>query len=75
MKDLLIKITRALIWSVLVIALVYDGYVVLKSGVEPTISWQLYSRSKEFPIISFGFGFLMGHLFFPQILPVHKDAS
>lgn len=67
------KLTRTLIWIVVVFALLYDGYVVIKAGVSATISWQIYSHSKEFPVISFFFGFLMGHLFFPQIFP--KDQA
>lgn len=45
------------------IILTYDGYAVVKGGVQNTISYQLVQLSKKIPFIPFALGFLMGHFF------------
>jgi len=45
---------------------VYDVYTLAVHGYETTISWVLYDKSHDWPIIPFVFGVLGGHLFFPN---------
>lgn len=45
---------------------IYDLVLLASEGSQATISAQLYTVSKKYPVIPFLFGFLMGHLFFVQ---------
>lgn len=48
--------------AVLVIA-VYDGYVLIEGGTEASISHTLYMWSHKYPLVTFLWGMLCGHLF------------
>ncbi len=47
-----------------VFLLIYDCFAVIKGGLQGTISWVIWTSSQKYPVIPFGAGFLMGHLFF-----------
>jgi hypothetical protein len=58
-------------WIILVIGLmigVVDVWLLVRLGHEATISHQLLLASRNYPIVPFLFGVLMGHLFFPQCI-------
>lgn len=57
------KITAWVIFVATVVLLGYDVYAYVNGGVGSTISWVIYSQSKNYPIIPFALGLLMGHLF------------
>lgn len=57
------KITVWFIFVFVVLALGYDVIAFTRGGLDSTISWILYSQSKNYPMIPFGLGLLMGHLF------------
>lgn len=40
-----------------------DVYLLMKSGKQATISVTMYTTSKQYPIVPFLFGVLMGHFF------------
>lgn len=46
-----------------VLLIAYDIWVILKYGVEATISRVIYNASRRVPALAFAFGFLCGHLF------------
>lgn len=45
------------------ISLIFDVYIMKTKGVSYTISVRLFKWSKDYPVIPFAIGFLMGHLF------------
>jgi len=57
------KVTAWIIFIATVILLAYDCYAYIHGGVGATISWVVYDQAKEYPIIPFALGLLMGHLF------------
>ena len=59
------NLTITVLVSVAVLLLMYDIFVIARYGVKQSISYVVYSLSRQYPIIPFAFGFLMGHLFFP----------
>lgn len=67
------KITEIFILSVVVIALVYDVYALTSSGAEATISSRIIVLSRDYLIIPFLFGMLMGHLFWR--MDSNKDVA
>lgn len=46
--------------------IIYDAVAFLHVGNEATISRVLLGAAHDWPLIPFLFGFLMGHLFWPQ---------
>ena len=52
---------------IIVLILVWDGYLQYKGGDENTISVRLMRISKQYIVIPFLAGFLSGHLFFGNI--------
>ncbi len=56
------------------IALGYDAYVLIADGTEATISHLIITASKEFTLIPFLFGFLMGHFYWP-LRPTKKTLE
>lgn len=57
-------ITTDIIIGLTVVGLLaYDLYAYLKGGIDFTISWQVIQASKNWPLIPFFFGLLMGHFF------------
>lgn len=63
------EITVIIIWAVLVALLIWDIYAINHSGVEASISWVIYQQARRHPAISFGLGFICGHLLWPIIAP------
>jgi hypothetical protein len=61
--------TVIVIYTVLALTFIYDGYALMRKGYLTTISWTLYSASKKWLIIPFLFGILAGHLWFPIFGP------
>lgn len=45
---------------------IYDTWTLAANGYDTTVSWVLYSKSKQWPVIPFSIGFLMGHVFMPN---------
>ncbi len=60
------NITLAVVAAAIALLLIYDVIIVLKKGGSATISWQMWSISKQYPVIPFAIGFIMGHIFFVQ---------
>jgi len=56
-------LTQWIIASVTVIILIIDVFLALTKGKEQTISVAITNWSKQYPIIPFVFGLLMGHFF------------
>ncbi len=44
----------------------WDIYAQFRWGYTGTISYDMLSAAYEHPVIPFGFGVIMGHLFWPQ---------
>ena len=61
--------TKAFIILIITVIVVFDVATLTLRGYETTISWELYSRSLEFPVIPFSLGFICGHLFWPNKMP------
>lgn len=47
--------------------IIYDVLVIYKDGVKASISVRIYTFAKYNPALPFGFGFLMGHFFWPVV--------
>lgn len=60
------QVTELLILIVVVGALLYDLFAYLKGGNDATISKITLDAEKDWPIIAFLMGLLMGHLTWPQ---------
>lgn len=57
------NLTMIVLLFVSVLLIVYDFYAYWSFGQESTISMYLFDISKKFPIVPFGIGVIMGHLF------------
>lgn len=60
------NVTKFSIIGVAVLLGGYDIFVVLKSGVNATISRVVYNAAADYPITAFAFGVLIGHLYWAQ---------
>lgn len=60
------QITIVVLILTAVFLIVYDIWAVLKYGIAGTISWQVWDKSRRFPIIPLAVGILVGHLFWRQ---------
>jgi hypothetical protein len=58
-------ITKSVIYGAIVGLLIYDIYAAM-TGIENTISRVLLSEAKDYPVVAFGIGFVMGHIFWPN---------
>lgn len=58
--------TRWFIVLIGVLVTVFDAWTVNTQGYDTTISWQLYTWGKEWPIIPFLIGGLFFHIFMPN---------
>jgi hypothetical protein len=58
--------TLAFIVAALVIILGVDFALILWKGYDHTISAVLYTFSSEYPAVSFGLGFILGHVLWPN---------
>lgn len=59
-------ITKLVIVLSIIVLFLYDWLTIEYGGYDTSISHTLYTMAQEFPVVAFGFGFLMGHLFWPQ---------
>lgn len=61
--------TVIVIYVILAVTFIYDGYALMRKGYLNTISWTIYSSSRKWLIIPFLFGILAGHLWFSMEPP------
>lgn len=66
--------TLAFICVVLVLIFGVDLYLLVAKGYKETISARLLGMGRDYPIIPFLIGIVMGHLFWPN-LGIVKDAE
>lgn len=70
------KITGAVLVAAVVILTIYDLFAATYFGTQQgaTLSWVVFSLSRDYPAIPFGAGILCGHLFtgMPGIKPVES---
>lgn len=59
----MIKLTGFVILGAIILLGAYDTFAFLKGGTEATISHVLLMWSYDYPIFTFSFGVLVGHLF------------
>ena len=57
------KLTIFVFCALLFVLMAYDVWTLAARGYDTTVSWTLYAASKDYPVISFVFGFFSGHLF------------
>lgn len=57
------KITAIFIGVIVVSITIYDVFVIVKHGVDYSISTKIIAWSYEFPVFTFAMGFICGHLF------------
>jgi hypothetical protein len=57
------RITGLFVIIAFFVIIVYDFWVYSKAGTEGTISWFVYDKSHEHPMIPFGVGVICGHFF------------
>ncbi len=58
-------VTVAFIVAITVITVLFNVYMKFAAGKEATISCVLYDGACKNPIITFGLGLLIGHIFWP----------
>jgi hypothetical protein len=68
------KITRYVIGFSIAALIAYDVIVIINSGREASISWQIIEHSYDYPMVPFLAGFLCGHLFWRMNDP-RKDKK
>lgn len=52
--------------SFIIGVIVYDIYVLATRGYAATASWMIFQAAKNYPIVPFLFGVLMGHCLWPN---------
>ncbi len=57
------NLTLAFILLVVIVCIAFDVFIAAKHGGTATISWQLYTVSKTYPIIPLLVGLVVGHIF------------
>jgi hypothetical protein len=57
--------TKSVIYGTIGILLIFDVYAAM-TGVENTISRVLLAEARDYPVVAFGVGFVMGHIFWPN---------
>lgn len=57
------EMTTIIIIAATVILIGYDVFAFIFAGADATISVVIWEASKDFPMVPFGFGVLMGHFF------------
>jgi hypothetical protein len=68
------SLTKILLGITVVTLIGYDVFAVIKGGTEATISNVIIQWSYQFPAMTFGAGFLCGHLFFKiREIPLKKE--
>lgn len=68
-------VTLFVFLSLFGILMVYDIWTLTRRGYNTTVSWTIYQLARGWPAVPFAFGFLMGHLFFPQKPEVDSSHS
>jgi hypothetical protein len=58
--------TKVILISLFILLAIYDVFAVVNGGNMATISRTIYYWFADYPIVSLGFGILLGHLFVPQ---------
>lgn len=56
-------ITKLIIFSIIAVVVLWDGFLMFKGETRATFSVVLYDSAREFPVVSFVAGFLCGHVF------------
>lgn len=70
------KITKYFVGILLVVIAVFDGWIMSKGGTEASISHYIITASYKYPVMTFLFGFLCGHLFWRmRYTPYTKEIS
>ena len=59
------KLTQIIIGVLVLVIAFYDVVVIQIGGTTASISARMIDWSKEFPVFSFGMGFISGHIFWP----------
>jgi hypothetical protein len=59
-------LTRYLLLGFAVLAVFYDLFVVLLFGNKATISQVCLNLCRDYPVIPFALGFILGHILWPQ---------
>lgn len=72
-KDFM-KIAEWFLGIMVVLIGIVDIFLGLTGGVGNTISWRIWQDAHVYPVIAFGFGFLMGHLFWSQQGPKKEST-
>lgn len=57
------KMTAIFIVVIILLIAGFDAYVLIEGGTEASISYTMFTWSKEYPVFTFAMGFTMGHLF------------
>lgn len=60
------NLTLAIVGIVAVFLIAYDVWVIIKRGVDQSISWQMYLLAQRYPVVPFALGVLFGHLYWSQ---------
>lgn len=60
-------ISLAVFFGLFGLLMLWDLFIILKRGYSATVSATLLAFAKEYPIIAFGFGILVGHLWWPNL--------
>lgn len=55
--------TQIVMIITVIVLSIYDIYALIRYGLSGTISYQMTSLSKSYPVIPFAMGFLMGHFY------------
>lgn len=70
------KITSIFVLAMIVAIAAYDVWAIYAGGTEASVSHLLRVWSYKYPAITFSFGFVMGHLFWPiSITPVLEKLA
>lgn len=72
------KTRNLTIWILIGVSIIligYDIYVAVNDVKEDTISEVLLYYGRQFMIIPFGLGVIMGHLFWPQRVKKENDSN
>ena len=71
----MIKAATKIVILAFVVGLIgYDFYAFYVGGTEATVSWTVFEWSHQYPAMTFGVGFVCGHLFW-QMKPQLKLQS
>jgi hypothetical protein len=70
------KITKIFVGVTALVIAAFDGFIMAKGGTEASISHYLITASYKYPIMTFMFGVICGHLFWRmRYTPYTKEIS